>query len=89
MAVNRRLLKERLNLNPGLKQKTKPARQSHLKLFSKDSQPGIRSAGAADCEGACSFLRINVGRNLVTLERAHAGRMVERVYELLLKESAA
>jgi len=33
MAVNRRLLKERLNLNPGLKQKTKRAKQSHLKLF--------------------------------------------------------
>ncbi len=33
MAVNRRLLKERLNLNPGLKQKTKRATQSHLKLF--------------------------------------------------------
>jgi hypothetical protein len=33
MAVNRRLLKERLNLNPGLKQKTKRAAQSHLKLF--------------------------------------------------------
>ena len=33
MAVNRRLLKERLNLNPGLKHKTKRAKQSHLKLF--------------------------------------------------------
>jgi len=33
MAVNRRLLKERLNLNPGLKQKTKSAKQSHLKLL--------------------------------------------------------
>jgi hypothetical protein len=33
MAVNRRLLKERLNLSPGLKQKTKRATQSHLKVF--------------------------------------------------------
>lgn len=32
-AVNRRLLKERLNLNPGLKGKTKAARESHLNLF--------------------------------------------------------
>jgi hypothetical protein len=33
MAVNRRLLKERLNLDPGLKQKTKFGARSHLKVF--------------------------------------------------------
>ncbi len=38
MAVNRRLLKERLNLDTGLKQKTKPGKRSHLKLFWKNSQ---------------------------------------------------
>ena len=33
MAVNRRLLKERLNLDPVLKGETKTARESHLNLF--------------------------------------------------------
>ena len=33
MAVNRRLLKERLNLDPGLIAKTKPQGKNHLKLF--------------------------------------------------------
>jgi len=33
MAVNRRLLKERLNLDPGLFGKTKVTRKNHLKLF--------------------------------------------------------
>ena len=33
MAVNRGLLKERLNLNPGLIGKTKPREKNHLKLF--------------------------------------------------------
>jgi hypothetical protein len=33
MAVNRRLLKERLNLDPGLEEKTKAAGKSHLNLF--------------------------------------------------------
>jgi hypothetical protein len=33
MAVNRRLLKERLNLNPGLFGKTKARGKNHLKLF--------------------------------------------------------
>jgi len=33
MAVNRRLLKERLNLDPGLKRKTKQVGKNHLKLF--------------------------------------------------------
>ena len=33
MAVNRRLPKERLNLDPGLNAETKSAAQSHLKLF--------------------------------------------------------
>jgi len=33
MAVNRRLLKERLNLNPGLIGKTKQAAKNHLKLL--------------------------------------------------------
>ena len=33
MAVNRRLLKERLNLDPGLLRKTKAAGNNHLKLF--------------------------------------------------------
>jgi hypothetical protein len=33
MAVNRRLLKERLNLDPGLMQETKTAKKNHLKLF--------------------------------------------------------
>jgi len=33
MTVNRRLLKERLNLDPGLIAKTKLTGQSHLKVF--------------------------------------------------------
>jgi len=33
MAVNRRLPKERLNLDPGLTGKTNLDRQSHLKCF--------------------------------------------------------
>jgi hypothetical protein len=33
MTVNRRLLKERLNLNPGLIAKTKLEGHRHLKLF--------------------------------------------------------
>jgi hypothetical protein len=33
MAVNRGLLKERLNLDPGLLGKTKPRGKNHLKLF--------------------------------------------------------
>ena len=33
MAVNRRLLKERLNLDPGLNGKTKVREKNHLKLF--------------------------------------------------------
>jgi hypothetical protein len=33
MAVNRRLLKERLNLDPGLIRKTKPRKKNHLKHF--------------------------------------------------------
>jgi hypothetical protein len=46
MAVNRRLLKERLNLDPGLNGKTKPREKNHLKLFWKDSQDALkRQAG--------------------------------------------
>jgi hypothetical protein len=33
MAVNRRLLKERLNLDPGLVGKTKAREKNHLKVF--------------------------------------------------------
>lgn len=33
MAANRRLLKERLDLYPGLEGETKAARESHLNLF--------------------------------------------------------
>jgi hypothetical protein len=33
MAVNRGLLKERLNLDPGLLGKTKPGGKNHLKLL--------------------------------------------------------
>jgi hypothetical protein len=33
MAVNRRLLKERLNFDPGLQRKTKAGGKNHLKLF--------------------------------------------------------
>ena len=33
MAVNRRLPKERLNLDPGLVRKTKPRGKNHLKPF--------------------------------------------------------
>jgi hypothetical protein len=33
MAVNRRLLKERLNLDPGLKLETKLEEKNHLKHF--------------------------------------------------------
>lgn len=33
MAVNRRLLKERLNLDPGLLGKTKARGKNHLNLF--------------------------------------------------------
>jgi hypothetical protein len=33
MAVNRRLLTERLNLDPGLLRKTKLGGENHLKLF--------------------------------------------------------
>ena len=33
MAVNRKLLKERLNLDPGLIGKTKRVRKNHLKVF--------------------------------------------------------
>jgi len=33
MAVNRRLLKERLNLDPGLVRKTNAGRNNHLKHF--------------------------------------------------------
>jgi hypothetical protein len=33
MAVNRRLLKERLNLDPGLVRKTKAREKNHLKVF--------------------------------------------------------
>ncbi len=55
MAVNRRLLKERLNLNPGLNQKTKPAKQSHLKLFSKDSQPGDTKWRSGRLRGSLLF----------------------------------
>jgi hypothetical protein len=43
MAVNRRLLKERLNLDPGLNGKTKPREKNHLKLFLKDSQNALKS----------------------------------------------
>ena len=43
MAVNRRLLKERLNLNPGLVGKTKPFGKNHLKVFWKDSQDTLKS----------------------------------------------
>lgn len=37
MAVNRRPLKERLNLDPGLVGETKISGESHLNLFSKNS----------------------------------------------------
>jgi hypothetical protein len=43
MAVNRKLLTERLNLDPGLKRKTKFGEQSHLKRFWNDSQRACRS----------------------------------------------
>jgi len=33
MAVNRRLLKERLNLDPGLVRKTNAREKNHLKVF--------------------------------------------------------
>ena len=33
MAVNRKLLKNRLNLDPGLMGKTKARKKNHLKLF--------------------------------------------------------
>jgi hypothetical protein len=56
MAVNRRLLKERLNLDPGLELKTKPRTNNHLKLFLKDSQRYVKRrnnspslAGALSC----------------------------------------
>jgi len=42
MAVNRKLLKERLNLDPGLVGKTKPGEKNHLKLFYKDSQEVLK-----------------------------------------------
>jgi hypothetical protein len=38
MAVNRKLPAERLNLDPGLKRKTKFGEHSHLKRFWNDSQ---------------------------------------------------
>ena len=42
MAVNRRLLKKRLNLDPGLVRKTKPREKNHLKVFWKDSQCALK-----------------------------------------------
>jgi len=42
MAVNRRLLKERWNLDPGLIGKTKPRNKNHLKHFWKDSQQDVK-----------------------------------------------
>lgn len=43
MAVNRRLLQKRLNLDPGLFGKTKAAGKNHLKLFWKDSQAELKT----------------------------------------------
>src|SRR5207302_10964978 len=43
VAVNRKLPWERLNLDPGLKGKTKSGEQNHLKRFWKNSQLGIKS----------------------------------------------
>ena len=42
MAVNRRLLKRRLNLDPGLVRKTKRRGKNHLKVFWKDSQGALK-----------------------------------------------
>jgi len=41
MAVNRKLPTKRLNLDPGLKGKTKFGGQSHLKRFWIDSKRGV------------------------------------------------
>jgi len=46
MAVNRRLLKERLNLDPGLLRKTMGRKKNHVKVFLNVPQPDINSRGS-------------------------------------------
>ena len=64
MAVNRRLLKERLNLDPGLIGKTKPHEKNHLKLFWKNSQ-GELNCRMHGIGGNRAFLPVERNSNFV------------------------
>jgi hypothetical protein len=71
MAVNRKLPTERLNLDPGLKGKTKFEEQSHLKRFWNDSQrvwsSGFRTGGFSPC--------VKLRSNIVKFRRSTARKV--------------
>lgn len=68
MAVNRRLLKERLNLDPGLIGKTKKPGKNHLKLFWKDSQDMLKRQACTNPAKTQPFPRLPRHVTLLNLE---------------------
>jgi hypothetical protein len=65
MAVNRKLPRNRWNLDPGLWGKTKLAGQTHLKRLWNDSEPDVK---CGILELADSYLRVVRGNNFAEFE---------------------